>query len=324
MNVTLSRTADSSNQSKMSRMRLLRESINRPPVTVSQTRRDDCATLGQNNVANPVRKENVSRNNLNTPSTEELGGGQFTTEKLRCMSFRPMTMPKPRAAEANQPEVDSEISHGSVTISRPNFSSHMSARRRCSSKNPSKMGVWMKRLALLKSNQTNNVIKLQHAGMNRHGTTLDLNDPRRTANTYTDITILSNEDCNGVSIKSWGLKAMANVSSLGDGVHLTIPSFIHEHAHFNSSVGESLTKTFGWVSFTPVTVRNVGLQMGMQLRIYDAILLPVRRSNAGNITSNEIHTDYGYVVVCTQLCERHPGGLSPVPSMDPLTTIDNA
>jgi hypothetical protein len=271
----------------------------------------------------------------------------ITAERLRKMTFHPQTMPKPRAAPevlTSQIEQDDDNRNAAtnnsssvVAIDRPSFSSPTTSRRHRASKshgNSSKSGPWTKRLAALKSNQTNDAMKLQHPGMNRHGVSFDLNDPRKKAKSYTDVTVLSDHDESsqqGVKPKSWSLSTNATGASSGDGSLLTVLGHIHRHAPIiNHRCTESLpTSTgdttlseqgsFAWISFTRTTARNVGLRKGMALRLYDAVLLPVHRMvgpEQGESRDDRGTMECRFLVICTQLCEEHPGKLDPVPNFD--------
>ncbi len=315
----LAGTVETSSQSKMSRMRLLRESIVRPRLAIPDNKKIRDAAQKRKNVSAILQRGNTSNNQQNTPVSDELHRGSIIAEKLRNMSYRPTTMPKPQATEtlSNRMDAtaDAENAFVAPALNRSSFSSPTLPGKNRSSKHHNKGGAWTKRLAILKSNQTNDVMKLQHDGMNRHSISYDLNDPRKRANTYTDVTILSDEDCHGVNIKNWVLNQTVTSPSSGDGTLLTVSSYIHEHAPVKGSARESVGKSFAWISFTRATARNVGLENGMNLRIYNAVLLPVRQGS-GKTTIHGSKTESRFLVICTQLCERHPSVVSHVPNLD--------
>jgi hypothetical protein len=283
-------------------------------------------------LAAALRKENLSINKPNSETNQDPSRrGAITAESLRKMSFHPQTMPKPRAPEVLPSQIEQDDGNNAMGnnvasmmgIDRPSFSSPTTSRRHRASKSHgnSKGGPWTKRLAALKSNQTNDAMKLQHPGMNRHA--FDLNDPRKKAKSYTDVTILSDEECHGAVPKSWSLSASGTASS-GDGSLMTVLGHIHQHGPIHrgyesptmSTKATASKQAFAWISFTRMTARNIGLRKGMELRLYDAVLLPARRIGAEGASHNEDEMDCRFLVICTQLCEKHPGKLNPVPNLD--------
>jgi hypothetical protein len=295
-------------------MKVLRAATSRPAAgstTLPQQRRSQ-------DLKAALTKENLL-NNTATPkhSVSKQSSERITTEKLRSMTFRPPGMPKNRNEPISNPNdlsFDDEDDH--VPIQRPTFSSPPPPRRHRSSKSH---GPWTKRLHALKSNQANDAIKLQHAGMNRHGVSFDLHDPRRKAKTYTDVTILGQEDCYGVPLPiRW--QQIRDAPCTNDDQHkerlLTVLCHIHNHGAMNrgNPASGAVSKVFAWISFTRTTARNVGLQRGLELRLYDAILLPMRSVEYPPHTENGEHCSF--IAICTQLCERHPELLDPVLHVD--------
>ena len=294
-------------------------------------------------------KENRGRNNNN--NNNALASERFTTEQLRTMSFRPRTMPQRRNEETlskpsdhDNNDDDDEVSVVDIfvddnddeeetrnprlpegtpapttTLQRPGvFSSPTPPRRKRTSKTHH-AGPWTKRFATIKSNQASDVLKLQHTFINRHGISLiDLNDPRRKAKTYTDVTILAQEDCHGVALPiGWTSTSNGRDANPSNGDQhneglRTVLCFLHNHGPMKGGTPASATmsNTHGWISFTRPTARSVGLRRGLTLRLYDAILLPMRRRVEWHSDSEQCT----FIAICTQLCEQHPGGtlLDPV------------
>jgi hypothetical protein len=237
-------------------------------------------------------------------------------------------MPKPRnepvsdAIDVSVFDMDDHKQHRRLTnaatpvvpIDRPFLSSPTTVRRQRSSKN---QGPWTRLLATLKSNQAIDAMKLQHAGMNRHGVAVDLNDPRRKAKTYTDVTIVGREDCNGVALPicwSHGREGAStkNGTHQHDGL-LTVLCHIHTHGAMirGNPTSTTISQVFAWISFTRTTARNVGLQSGLELRLYGAILVPIRRAPCRSTPHDR--QQCRFIVLCTHLCEKYPGKLDPVP-----------
>lgn len=335
-------------QQAISRMKLLKAATVQPMHVSQPNRVPKVGTVPRSkDLAASLRKENLSSHKLNsatgTTTPESSGRGTITAERLRKMTYHPQSMPKPRGVDVLPSPIEGDddghnttmINNiaGVMAIDRPSFSSPAtSSRRHRSSKshsNHGKTGPWTKRLAALKSTQTNDAMKLQHPGMNRHCVSFDLNDPRKRAKYFTDVTILtSDEEYHGGNPKSWSLAA-SGTATFGDPSLLTVLCHIHQHARStsrgsesSSSSGEMVSKAFAWISFTRTTARNIGLRKGIELRLYDAVLLPVRRIIAfegGSPDPVEGEMDCRFLVICTQLCETHPGKLDPVPNFDLAT-----
>lgn len=320
-------------QTQAARLKALRAATLRPSISTN-------ATASQH-------KENLPRNSslLEASIGRSQGRGTMTTEKLRSMSFRPQTMPKNRTDPLLSPVdkvPDEEFdpaqsfavhpggavggdlsSSAAVSIHRPTFSSPTPPRRGRSSRrnhNAGSGGPWTKRLAALKLNQANDAMKLQHAGMHRHGVSFDLNDPRRKATSFTDVTILAQEDCHGGSLPDsaqfWKQFSNSNNMSTHGAPssnhphqdHLTVLCHIHAHGPMSKGLpagSSTISANPGWVSFTRATARNIGLHQGLQLRLYDAVLLPLEKARTTN----------SFLLICTQLCERHPGMVTPAPPL---------
>lgn len=289
-----------------------------------------------------VRKENVSNISNHTPRHEKSGmPSNITAKALRTMNFRPSTMPKARKTtmlSSSQIEGDDDDDtegraggtpygpstnmSSSMLLDRSSFSPHASSsaprrsHQHCSSKKGSKLGPWSERLAMLQSHQSSNAMKLQHAGLNRFGVVcLDVNDPRKKAQSYTDVTILDTQK--DTTSSGGGVKSMigtTNEASSSSQLVWTLPCFLHQHAATSDSGlgGDAVQNVLAWFSITPTTARNVGLQKGMVLRVYDAILLPLLVSE--DEPNHEDKLESRFLVICTQVCERlHPEKVNPVP-----------
>jgi len=203
-----------------------------------------------------------------------------------------------------------------TSLHRPSFSSSTPPRRKHRSSSNKNHGPWVKRLGTIKSKQAADALKLQHTGMNRHGLSFfDLNDPRRKAKTYTDVSILEQHDCYGVALPtcwSWDVNNNNNnTSSYGDQSHdgalLTVLCYIHNHGPINrgTPVSTKISKVYAWISLTRMTARNIGLQKGLELRLYDVILLPIRQGHASSHHPTTNNPQCRFILIRTQLCERH-------------------
>ena len=289
---------------------------------------------------------NLTSNPNRSASKSALSSERFTTEQLRTMSFRPRTMPKCRNDESISKTSDDVsvvdlvdedndyesprplvllLPDGSATtpttnpavtmafVPRPAFSStNTPPRRRRMSKTPAG-GPWTKRFAAIKANQASDVLKLQHTFLNRQQgiSFIDLNDPRRKAKTFTDVTILAQKDCHGVALPviGWGTSSSRDINNSNSDQHneglWTVLCYLHNHGPMTGGKPASATMSnaHGWISFTRTTARSVGLQKGLQLRLYDAVLLPMGRAMEWNSDGAEQGT---FIAICTQLCERHP------------------
>lgn len=309
-------SAELSAQRKRSRMDLLKTSSVHSRIHAISSHSSVGAHLHHNDVPQTTATGNRSDSQQTSTNMQEPDRVTITTEQLRSMIYRPPTMPKPRVTEevSSQREHEDEPLHSVATVNRPNYTTPAVLRRQSSSKN--KSGPWTKRLALIKSEETTNVMKLQHAGMCRHGVSFDLNDPRKKAKTCTDVTIVSNVDSRGVAIQTLILRPTPGASSSCDDTLITVSSFIHDHRPINGNISsKSVTSSFAWISFRQTTARNIGLEQGMPLRLYDAVLLPIQQSESmkDSSTDTENVAEHRFVIICTQFCERHPTGWGPIP-----------
>jgi len=269
-----------------------------------------------------LRKENIFTSSHNAPSSgKDTSRAEMTVEKLRTMTFRPSSMPKARKIDATPSEIDTEDDNDgrAAMIDRPAFSSPpASSRKHRSKKNSSSRksdGIWTKRLIALNNNQTNDAMKLQHAGLNRYGASFDPNDPRKQAASYTDVTILElGEDAHATMI--WNPKASTAASAANEASLVTVPCLVHEHCPKDDEglAGKPISNALAWISVNHTTARNVGLKKGASLRVYNAVLLPLAGVEAKG-QGNSSDADFSFLVICTQVCEKHPVKLDPVPDL---------
>jgi hypothetical protein len=171
-------------------------------------------------------------------------------------------------------------------------------------------GTWVKRLMALRNTRKVDAVRLQNQAYARHSK-IDLNNPRKRANSSTDVTILGN-----IHQGIWNLPEESTITILG---------YIHSQTHVNkgetnkeanpeqdhnqgTTVRES--KFFAWVTFKVYTARSIGLDRGDLLRLYNAVILPCPHATElilpqSLLECNNAKLHYcKNIVVCTDLCER--------------------
>jgi len=155
-----------------------------------------------------------------------------------------------------------------------------------------KAGKLVKRLQSLRDAIKGDSIRFQ-SGQYPFKGSFDTNDPRYRAKSYMDVTILQNS-------VSWE-KECQRLTVLG-----------HIHAHTSTTNDTSIlvgSKSLVWLCFSYATAREQNLGLWSQLRIYNAVVLPVNEA----ITADD-EPSVSWMVVCTQLCERYPAVLPALPS----------
>lgn len=189
-------------------------------------------------------------------------------------------------------------------------------------------GTWTKRFATLRNSRANDSVRLQNQAFSRHrhNHAFDLNDPRKRANSYTDVTIVGGGDCTGSA--SW-IHAAGAVGEQDSKI--AVLAYLHRHVRAGSETNHPSfqEKEFAWVSFTLATARSISLQKGIQLRLYNAVVIPNRHAvtidpHAATALGVKSSMECRHVVICTHLCEPYPSGLEPLPPIRGLAPeLDN-
>ncbi|KAG7356088.1 hypothetical protein IV203_000774 [Nitzschia inconspicua] len=169
-------------------------------------------------------------------------------------------------------------------------------------------GKWERRLTALRKTRCSDIGRLQNQAYARHAG-IELNNPRKRAASRTDVTIL------GVN---------QGPRNLPDDCFIAVLCYVHSHTQNMESKRFDQTgnlekqkdvtiihrNIFSWITFKISTARNIGLENGCRLRLYDAIVLP--SPQATRLTLPEEFIQWSGVenhccqntVICTDLCER--------------------
>jgi hypothetical protein len=241
-----------------------------------------------------------------------------------AISFAPSFVPSLRTISPDQveeagkdmPQVFLRSSTTTALSSPP-----VPARRRSRGSAKGGGGTWTKRFATLRNSRANDSVRLQNQAFSRHrhNHAFDLNDPRKRANSYTDVTIVGGGDCTGSA--SWIHAAAAGVVGEQDS-KIAVLAYLHRHVRAGSETKHPPSfqekELFAWVSFTLATARSINLQKGIQLRLYNAVVVPSRHavtidSHATAALGAKGSMECRHVVICTHLCEPYPSGLEPLP-----------
>jgi hypothetical protein len=183
--------------------------------------------------------------------------------------------------------------NGTVPIRAPASTTLSSKPARNRKTTKASVGSLGKRLAVLRNALASDSARLSAFGISQNA--FDMNDPRRRAKSQTDVTILGD----------------APISEDGK---LTFLGLVHMHVRKDAPPDTSTTTAWeprcAWISFTPVTARSINLQKGMQVRIYNAVLVPCPETQLQGLPSaNGIvaNTTCRHILLCTQLCEPFAG-----------------
>lgn len=157
------------------------------------------------------------------------------------------------------------------------------------------LGVLGRKLEALQSARSNDTLRLQNQAFLRHKT-LDINDPRKRANSKTDITIVG--DC----VWPYGTSADST---------FTVLVYVHSHEHTERPEHAVLNDELAWATFTFGTARNINLQKGKQVRLYNSIFIPCQQfTTIHGLTMEKLKSNVcKHILLATWLCETLPGGL---------------
>jgi hypothetical protein len=129
----------------------------------------------------------------------------------------------------------------------------------------------------------------------------DMSDPRNRAKSYMDVTVMGNS-C------SWAK----------DSQQLTFLAFIHTHEPTTQAAAGNDTfdskKCLAWLCCSFETARGQGLRIGSELRIYNAVAIPI-----ANKSDSKDPVDF--IVLCTQLCEPYPAVLPKLPDVATINSM---
>jgi hypothetical protein len=174
----------------------------------------------------------------------------------------------------------------------------------------SEPGPLLKRLQAIRQSVQGDMVRLSSGQYPFSLRQLDRNDPRNRANTVMDLTILGNP------------------SVAGDQSLVTLPCFVHNWMKVTSDSDRTfqvvdIPKQQASIMFTCDTIHEQSIGHGSQLRVYNAIYIPIRQPlvthTCDALTANPTFPDEDGVIVCTQLCEPYPKSILP-PLVPPSAT----
>jgi hypothetical protein len=313
----------------------------RTPFKLTKTigkekKKNAVSNIHSNNNA-PSSKNEIDVTTTENNNTTRSPDGEM---KISSFSFAPSFVPTKSIASVAASLIDDTVGDDSgdecrlVTSNRlvltgtntSNILSPPYAKRRRSNKTVT--GEWGRRLIALRNSRANDSVRLQNQAFARRRM-FDVNDPRKRAKTFTDVTIMGSY--NGPWINR------------PEDMKITILGYVHRHIQKNNN---SYTKGnnqlhdqchhhhqqqllqqeadnifsqdyFAWFTFTLATARCINLERACKLRIYNAIILRCRmptrldlppKSFGGSNSKNIIRCEK--IVICTHLCERTDGTAS--------------
>jgi hypothetical protein len=175
---------------------------------------------------------------------------------------------------------------------------------------PKISGKWGSRMVALRSSRSTGFLKLNHKVFARHGGTTDLNNPRKLAKSYLEITILGSYE------GPW--------TDVPEDCTVTLLGYVHSHIRRKHSIQllnrDRLSQNqnvpvqndyLAWCTFRLSTARIINLECFCRLKIYDAVILPCPPTEEIELpgflsTNGEIMPKQrcDSIIVGTDLCER--------------------
>ena len=235
--------------------------------------------------------------NTSSSNTNEQNEDISTDQEKKSISFTPSfissSISKPLEPLEDSKDSDniseSVLAENTIIIPSPS-----PKKKRKNSKGH--LGPLTRHFANLMNTRASDAARLHNPAF-RQKAAFDLNDPRKRAKSYTDVTILG--ECSG---------PLMNTS---EETKFTVLGYIHGHFD-QEQMHAKLESILVWISFTIGTARSIELRKGLQLRVYDAIVLPSRHCidievNASiRVKNNECR----HVLICTNLCEPFTDAMS--------------
>ena len=180
-------------------------------------------------------------------------------------------------------------------------------RRSPNSKGAKGSGPLVKRLLALRNTLATDTARLSAHHNNMTGsTTFDLNDPRKRADSVTDLTI----------VRCYNDSTTATNSGTNTTKQVVALAMVHRHTTTTSKEKQHnhTTPFWTWASFDRVTARSIHLHQHQQLRIYNGVFLPIRKEQEEPSTT----TTCQHILVCTQLCEPYPSNQAALPTVEAI------
>ena len=187
-------------------------------------------------------------------------------------------------------------------------------------------GALSKRLSAIRDGIKGDTVRFQSGQYPFSMSSLDMNDPRNRAKTYMDVTILGN-------------------SMDRQQQRVTLLGFVHTFAYKAVAVAAAASKveseeassstptnlqpnSLAWICFTYETAREKKVGVGSQLRIYNAVPVPLTVSLVHNDDENKNrlsaspHSNVKWIVLCTSLCENYPSCLPKLPNVETILSSE--
>jgi hypothetical protein len=246
-------------------------------------------------------------------STEALPQPSMDTSTLSFTpAFLSSRLPKPVSEEdqvdGNDPFPDSTLLLSPRLGSPTGMYSPPSRKTGKNSKNSKQAGPLARRLKVIRDAVKGDSVRFQ-CGQYPFSAkaAFDMNDPRNRAKSYMDVTIMG-DSC------PWAKDSSQR---------LTVLAFIHTHepttttqAQPAAAVDAALDckKCMAWLCFSFETAREQNLRIGSELRIYNAVAIPVANKS-------DVKDPVDFIVLCTQLCEPYPAVLPKLPEVASITAM---
>lgn len=177
-------------------------------------------------------------------------------------------------------------------------------------------GPLAKRLKSIRDNIKGDCLRLQSGQYPFSVRSLNPNDPRNRADTIGNVTILGNP----IVVVVGGAEKKQQQQQQQ---HLIVLAMIHDWTNATTNATAATTAPlniegqYAWMSFTFETAREHKLAQGSQLRIYNAIPIPITDNN--DDAQQQQQQQVKWMVVATQLCEAYPSHILPALPVVPST-----
>jgi hypothetical protein len=263
------------------------------PTTGSRTKDSDTTTRLKNKYF--PQRNSTSRAAVSKSKSPDKSRGRSNSP----VSFAPSFMPTTKRVNATDQVEDTQEKEPLTASIDPPTTHHQfpspppQGRRRRGRKTSGTLG---KKLEALQSARSNDALRLQNQAFLRHNT-FDMNDPRKRAKSQTDVTIVG--DC-------------ARPYGAAEDSKFTVLTYVHSHRQKDRpESAAALEHELAWATFTFATARNINLQKGKQVRLYNAIFIPCQQhATMDGLAIETLKSNVcERILIATWLCETHPGGL---------------
>jgi hypothetical protein len=246
-------------------------------------------------------------------STETLPQPSMDTSTLSFTpAFLSSRLPK-TVSEEDQVEGNESLPDSMLTLSprlgSPSGMYSPPSRKNGKAKN-SKAGALSRRLKVIRDAVKGDSVRFQ-CGQYPFSAkaAFDMNDPRNRAKSYMDVTVMK-DSC------PWAKDSSQR---------LTVLAFVHTHELTTTTTTQAQQvaavdaafdpkNCLAWLCFSFETAREQNLSLGSELRIYNAVAIPVANKS-------DAKDPVDFIVLCTQLCEPYPAVLPKLPEVASITSM---